>query len=123
MSYRVLPRHRVLGLAPVLFGFLQAVGHGAAFPRLAGDRYSPGFLASLLLHVPIGIAYFKAVDEEEPLKRSDIAKAMALNMAFAVTSIAGPNIALKDKDSPYRFTAKQMGPHLPEAAGTHPEST
>ena len=32
--------------------------------------------------------------------------------------MAGPNVLLKDKDSPYRFTAKQMGPHLPvDAAG------
>jgi hypothetical protein len=38
---------------------------------------------------------------------------MALNFAFAVTSIAGPNVLLKDKNSRYRFTAKQMGPHLP----------
>ena len=109
----VLPKHRTLGLAPVLFGFLQAVGHGTAFPRLAGDRYSPGFIASILLHVPIGAAYLHAVNDEEPLKRSDLAKAMALNFAFAVTSIAGPNLALKRKNSPYRFTAKQMGPHLP----------
>jgi hypothetical protein len=108
-----LPKHRTLGLAPVLFGFLQAVGHGTAFPRLAGDRYSPGFLASLLLHVPIGIAYLRAVNEEEPLQRADIARAMALNLAFAVTSIAGPNVLLKDEHSPYRFTAKQVGRHGP----------
>ena len=114
----VFPKHRTLGLAPVLFGFMQAVGHGTAFPKLAGDRYSPGFLASLLLHVPIGVLYLRAVHDEEPLKRPDIAKAMALNFAFAVTSIAGPNLALKDKSSPYRFTAKQMGPHLPQALDT-----
>jgi hypothetical protein len=80
---------------------------------LAGDRYSPGFLASILLRVPIGAAYLQAVNSEEPLKRSDLAKAMALNFAFAVTSIAGPNVLLKDKNSRYRFTAKQMGPRLP----------
>lgn len=33
--------HRILGIAPVLFGFMQAVGHGTIFPRLAGDRYKP----------------------------------------------------------------------------------
>ena len=109
----VLPKHRTLGLAPVLFGFLQAVGHGTAFPRLAGARYSPGFIASILLHVPIGAAYLHAADNQEPLKRSDLAKAMALNFAFALTSIAGPNLALKHKDSPYRFTAKQVGSYGP----------
>jgi hypothetical protein len=109
----VFPKHRVLGIAPVMFGFLQAMGHGTIFPKLAGDRYSPGFLASLLLHVPIGAKYLRALHAEQPLQRSELAKAAAYNFAFAVTSIAGPNVLLKDKDSPYRFTAKQMGPHLP----------
>ncbi len=116
----VLPKNRTLGIAPVLFGFMQAAGHGTVFPRLAGDRYSPGFLASLLLHVPIGIAYLRTIAAEEPLRRSELTKAMALNIAFAATSIAGPNIALKDKDSPYRFTAKQMGPHLSHASDAGP---
>ncbi|HKP20300.1 MAG TPA: HXXEE domain-containing protein [Thermoleophilaceae bacterium] len=107
----VFPRNRVLGIAPVMFGFLQAAGHGTIFPRLAGDRYSPGFLASALLHVPIGSSYLRAIHAEAPLKRSELAKAAAYNFAFAVTSIAGPNLLLKQKDSPYRFTAKQMGPH------------
>ncbi|MGA9875543.1 MAG: HXXEE domain-containing protein [Solirubrobacteraceae bacterium] len=111
-------RQRVLGIAPVLFGFLQAAGHGTIFPKLAGDRYSPGFLASLLLHVPIGINYLCALDAEKPIKRSDLAKAMAYNFAFAISSIAGPNILLKNKNSPYRFTAKQMGPHLPSGSAT-----
>ncbi|HEY2655630.1 MAG TPA: HXXEE domain-containing protein [Solirubrobacteraceae bacterium] len=110
------PKHRVLGIAPVLFGCLQAVGHGTIFPRLAGDRYSPGFLASLLLHVPIGVNYLRALHAEEPLQRSELAKAAVYNFAFAVTSIAGPNVLLKDTDSPYRFTAKQMGPHLPRGS-------
>ena len=73
----------------------------------------PGFLASLLLHVPIGVNYLHALNAEDPVKRSDLAKAMAYNLAFALTSIAGPNILLKNKNSPHRFTAKQMGPHLP----------
>jgi hypothetical protein len=109
----VFPKHRVPGIAPVMFGFLQAAGHGTIFPKLAGDRYSPGFLASLLLHVPIGVNYLRALHAEQPIKRSELAKAAAYNLAFAVTSIAGPNVLLKNKDSPYRFTAKQMGPHLP----------
>ena len=57
----VFPKIRWLGLAPVLFGMSQAVGHGFIFPRIAGDKYSPGFLASILLHVPIGVTYIKAV--------------------------------------------------------------
>ena len=67
----VFPKVSWLGLAPVLFGIGQAVGHGVIFSRLAGDKYSPGFLASALLHVPIGAAYIKAVQADSPLTRGE----------------------------------------------------
>jgi hypothetical protein len=59
-------------IGPEQFGFGQAVGHGLVFNHLAKDRYSPGFLASLLLHVPIGITYLHALlalarVDEQPL--------------------------------------------------------
>ena len=54
-----------------MFGIGQAVGHGVIFSRLAGDKYSPGFLASALLHVPIGAAYIKAVQADSPLTRGE----------------------------------------------------
>ena len=107
----VFPNRRVLGLAPALFGFGQAVGHGLIFNRLAKDRNSPGFLASLLLHVPIGIQYLRAVHEETPIKRSDMGRAGGYMIAFAISSIAAPNVVLSNKNSPYRFTAKQLGRH------------
>lgn len=48
---------------------------------------------------------------KEPIKRSELVKAAADNVAFAMTSIAGPNVLLKDKDSSYPFTLEQMGPY------------
>ena len=116
----IFPRKRVLGIAPVLFGFLQAAGHGTIFARLAGDRYSPGFLASALLHVPIGITYLRALNAEKPIKRSELARAAAYNVGVALTGIAGPNVLLRDKNSPYRWAAKQMGPHLPVGSVEQP---
>jgi hypothetical protein len=107
----VFPRKRWLGLAPVLFGFGQAVGHGLVFNRLAHDRYSPGFLASLLLHVPIGRRYLRALKEEAPIERSEWRKPGLYTFAFAASSVAAPNILFRDKNSPYAFTAKQVGRH------------
>ncbi|HUA44748.1 MAG TPA: HXXEE domain-containing protein, partial [Solirubrobacteraceae bacterium] len=77
------PKKRWLGIAPVLFGFGQAVGHGLIFNRLAKDRYSPGFLASLLLHVPIGIQYLRALRDEGPIESADLRKAGPYTIAFA----------------------------------------
>jgi len=105
------PKKRWLGIAPVLFGFAQAVGHGLVFNRLAKDRYSPGFLASLLLHVPIGITYLRALRDDAPIEHDDWKKARLYTIAFAVTSVAAPNQLLRDKNSPYKFTAKQVGRH------------
>jgi hypothetical protein len=107
----LFPKVRWLGLSPVLFGMMQAVGHGIIFPRLAGDKYSPGFLASALLHVPIGLTYIKAVQADRPLTRAEWAAAIAYTVAFAAVGIGGPNLVMKDKTSPYAFTAEQMGHH------------
>jgi hypothetical protein len=107
----VFPRVRWLGLSPVLFGMMQAVGHGVIFPRIAGDKYSPGFLASALLHVPIGVAYIRAVQAVRPLARAEWAAAIAYTVIFAAAGVVGPNLVMHDKNSPYAFTAAQMGHH------------
>ena len=107
----LFPKRRCLGLAPVLFGFGQAVGHGIVFPRLAKARYSPGFLASIFLHVPIGINYLRAVGSERPLGCGDWARAALYMVAFAALGVGAPQRLLKEEESPYRFTERQVGPY------------
>lgn len=107
----VFPRQKWLGLAPAFFGIMQSVGHGVIFPKIAGDKYSPGFLASFFLHVPLGASYIAALKAERGLTRGDIAKGAAYTVAFAIVGVAGPNIVGKHKDSPYAFTEAQMGHH------------
>jgi hypothetical protein len=36
-------------------------------------------------------------------------------LIFAVFGVAAPNVLLADKNSPYAFTARQMGPYNPQA--------
>lgn len=103
------PRHKVLGLAPQVFGMMQAVGHGLIFPRVAGDKYSPGFLASALLHTPIGITYIRGVAAEGTITRSDWIKTAAYTVTFAIVAIGGPNLLGRDKNSPHAFEPRQMG--------------
>ena len=106
----LFPRTKWVGIAPVVFGISQAVTHGVVFPLRAGDKYSPGFLASILLHTPLGIAYFRALDQEgDRVSRADLAKGLAYMVAFALAGIVGPNVVLYDKN--------QLGHHaLPENA-------
>ena len=107
----LFPHKKWVGLSPALFGMGQAVGHGVIFPRLAGDTYSPGFLASFFLHIPIGVTYIRALKAEDGLSGGDIAKAAAYTVAFALVAVAGPNLVGRDRNSPYAFTKEQMGPH------------
>ena len=105
----LFPKNRWLGLGPVLFGISQAVTHGVVFPLRAGDKYSPGFLASILLHVPIGTTYLRAVGAGGGLTRGDWVKGIVYTLAFAAVGVAGPNIVGSDKNSPYAFEPRQMG--------------
>ena len=107
----LLPKNKALGLAPAFFGISQSVTHGVIFPLRAGDKYSPGFLASFFLHIPLGVSYIRALDAEEGVSRSDVAKGVAYTLAFAVIAVAGPNIVGRNRNSPYAFTKEQMGPH------------
>ncbi len=100
----IFPKKVWLGLAPVLFGFGQALVHGIVFPLRAKARYSPGFLASLFLHLPIGIAYIRQIRREQPVKRTEWLKAVIYTIAFAAGGVAAPQQLFRDKESPYRFT-------------------
>ncbi len=105
----VFPKKRWLGLAPVLVGWAQIVVHGIVIPRKAGATYGPGILTALLLHLPIGIGYLKAAGRAGPIGRDDWAKGFACAVFSAVFGVAVPNMVLRDRNSPYAFTAKQMG--------------
>ncbi|HWS94660.1 MAG TPA: hypothetical protein VN306_19875, partial [Mycobacterium sp.] len=87
----------------------QSVGHGVIFPRIANAKYSPGFLASILLHVPIGFTYIRALRSHGPVGRSTWLRSLAVTVTFAALGVAGPNFLGRDKNSPHAFTAKQMG--------------
>ena len=68
-------------------------------------------IASLLLHVPIGIRYLHAFRDEAPIDRADWRRARVDTIAFPASSVAAPNVLLRDGNSRYRLTAKQLGRH------------
>ena len=107
----LFPKRRWLGLGPVLFGFAQAVFHGIVPPLRAKARYGPGFLSALFVHVPIGIGYIRAVGSERPTGRGEWARAAASTAAFGALGIGAPLRLLRDEESPYRFTQRQVGPY------------
>lgn len=106
----VFPKIKWLGLPPMLFGLFQVVDHGIVIPRLAGAKYSPGFLAASLLHLPIGVTYIRALRAEGPIGRSTWRKSFGVMLLF-FASLMVPFFHYLDKDSPYAFGAKHMGPY------------
>lgn len=107
----LFPKVKWLGLAPVFFGIFQSVAHGVFIPRLAGDKYSPGFLASIFLHVPIGIRYIQSLKKTEGLSRGDIVGGVVYMIAFAFVGVVLPNVLGDRRDSKYVWGKKQMGRH------------
>ena len=115
----LFPKVKWLGIGPVLFGMSQAVGHGVIFPAISRSKYSPGFLASIFLHVPIGLAYLAALKSPGPVPRSQWRKGIAYTIAIAALGVAVPNYLGRDKNSPYAFTEKQMGRFDHDGATAH----
>jgi hypothetical protein len=115
----LFPKKSWLGLAPVLVGWSQIVLHGIVIPRKAGARYGPGVLTALLLHLPIGIGYITSLGtslgHERSISRADWTKGVVGAVGSAVFGVTVPNMVMRDRNSPYAFTAKQMGPYDIEA--------
>ncbi len=107
----LFPRQIWLGFAPVFIGFGQVLVHGIVFPLRAKARYGPGFVTALCLHLPCGFAYIRQIKREQLVKRTDWIKGCVSLIVFAAGGIAAPLFLFRDKESPYRFTERQMGPY------------
>ena len=114
----LFPKVKWLGIGPVLFGMSQAVGHGVIFPAISRSKYSPGLLASIFLHVPIGLAYLAALKSPGPVPRSQWRKGIAYTIAIAALAWRSPTTSAAT-DSPYAFTEKQMGRFDHDGATAH----
>jgi hypothetical protein len=111
----IWPKTKWLGLPPVLLGIFQAFAHGSISIRelmKSPRRYGPGTLTAVMLHVPIGLAYFTALRGRGAISLSDWMKSAGVLAGFFVFGVLTPNFVLADRNTPYSFTTKQMGPYL-----------
>ncbi len=104
-----LPKVVWLGLGPVLFGFVQVLGHGIVQPRKSKVLYSPGFISALLLSLPIGILYIRQISADGLLDGADWIWGGIYAIVIGGGILGGSVTLLKDKNSPYRFTPQQLG--------------
>lgn len=107
----IFPRRKWLGLAASIFGLGQVFAHWVGMPIYLRTKYAPGAWTAIFLQAPIGTAYIRSANAEGPIRREEWVKAAVVGGVFIVFGVAAPNILGADKNSPYPFSAKQMGPY------------
>jgi hypothetical protein len=122
----LFPHKKSLGLSPAISGIMPSVMHRVIVFRITGDKYSPGFLASFFLRIPLGFTYIRALKAAEGFTRGDFTKSAAYTVAFVVIGVAGPNVVGKNKNTPYcgprnrRDRTMLNQPDVERAAGRAP---
>lgn len=91
----LLPQVRPLGVAPAVFGMMQNVVHSIVYPARGKERYVSGAVTAALLHLPLGIAWFRAANAEKPLTRKEVAMGLAYMAAFDWVSLGRPTAQMR----------------------------
>lgn len=101
-----------LALAPIFMGFFQFIWRGIFANIKAKTWYNPGLFAVLVFHFPIGGWYLYYIVTHHLASTTDwIIGSVYFVIAVYLLIIKG-NMWLKDIDSPFDFSDKQMGPYL-----------
>jgi hypothetical protein len=94
-----------VGLAPVVFGFGQLVGHGIANNRKLKTLYNPGLAAVVFGHIPLGMWYLREVHASG----RDWALALLYVAVFIVVGMLKVGYGLlADESSAYPFAPEEM---------------
>lgn len=100
-----------LGLAPVLMGFFQLIWHGLFANMKIKGIYNPGLFAVLLLHVPIGTWYINYIISHGLVTTTDWILGIVYFVIATYILIVKGNMWMKDEESKFSFTKKQLGPY------------
>lgn len=100
-----------LGLAPMLMGFFQFIWHGIFANIKAKTLYNPGLFSILVLHIPVGSWYVFHIVSNGLVHTTDWILGTIYFAAAVYVLIVKGNMWLKNPNSPYCFTVKQLGPY------------
>jgi len=97
-----------LGLAPILFNFLEVLLHVGGGVAVARARYSPG-LVTVLPWLVLSIWYISEITSNNLVTSTDWWAAVAYLIAFVVVFLfLVTYVLLADKNSPYAFAPEEM---------------
>ncbi|MGO0060434.1 HXXEE domain-containing protein [Brevibacillus fluminis] len=100
-----------LGLAPIFMGFFQFIWHGIFANVKAKTIYNPGLFSVVFLHIPIGGWYLDEIIAARMVTAWDWIIGTIYFIAAVYVLIVKGNMWLKNKNTPYRFTHRQVGPY------------
>ncbi|GGF68266.1 hypothetical protein GCM10010912_11580 [Paenibacillus albidus] len=100
-----------LALAPIFMGFFQFIWHGIFANLKAKTVYNPGLFAVLVFHFPIGGWYIHYIVTHHLAGAVDWVIGSVYFITAVYLLIIKGNMWLKNMNSPYSFSKKQLGPY------------
>lgn len=98
-----------IGLSQQMFGLAQLAAHAVVFPLITKRRYTPGAATSLVLWLPIALAWIRDQQRNHGgLSGRHVLLATAMVAAFSAGGIVGPIQPFKGDASPYAFEDRQI---------------
>ena len=104
------PKKKWLGLPAAILGIGQVFAHWVIMPIRIRTKYAPGGFNAILLQLPLGIAYFRAVRAQGPIERTDWAKSAGVGAVFVVAGVAAPKSSVPTRTAPTPSTTNRWGP-------------
>lgn len=106
----IFPNVLALGFMPVVFGMAQMMIHVVKTPKLIGNKiYSPGTLAVVLGHVPVGAYWFYYTISNGLLGLWDVVIGVAYMLFFLVVVMLKIGYGVLSKpDSQYPFPTEEF---------------
>ena len=104
----LLPNVYWLGLGVILFSLFQILGHVVQMNLKLHTWYNPGMATTILLFLPIGVAYIDAVTVHGLITSWNWVVALLILIACILLTIVLPVQALKNKQTPYPIPVWQV---------------
>lgn len=97
-----------LGLATMIFGFMQVIGHGITMNIRGKTWYNPGMATAICLHLPIGIYYLQYIHHYNLVSGYDYLYAFLTFVLSVLVIIILPVQLLKDRKTPYPMSEEEI---------------
>jgi len=104
----VFPHAIWLGLAVMLFGFVEVLVHGGPVNIKSKSWYNPGLATAIFLFLPIGIYYIAYVTRHGLISDGDWLRSVIALLVAAALGLGVPILGFRNRNTKYGFTPDQL---------------